>query len=146
MIQIPTKEELAPKPVSAGVYKAVVGTPMSLKKTRDTNKDMMVAELVITTQGPNTGETTIGRKLFENLVVSPETMWVLDGFLKACTGQGLLEHWSEGESMEIDPFFMKFNNLCGGKEVVVVVGVEVIKDGPRKGEPTNVIKEIRKVQ
>jgi hypothetical protein len=145
MIVIPTKEELSPKPFSAGVYKGIVGTPMKLQKTKS-GKDMMVAEIIITTQGPNSNEKTIGRKLFENLVIAENMMWNLDNFLKACTGRGITEHWNEGDSLEVDPFFMKFSNLCCGKEVVVVVTVEKITDGPKKGEDSNVIKEVRQVQ
>jgi len=144
MIVIPTKEELSPKPFSAGVYKGVVSSPLQLKKTK-TNKDMIVAEIIITSQGPNSTEKTIGRKLFENLVVADNMMWNLDNFLKACTGQGLLSHFNSGDNVEIDPFFMKFNNLCSGKEVILVVGVEKITDGARAGEDSNVIKEVRQV-
>lgn len=44
--------------------------------------------------------------------------------------------------MGIDPFFMKYSNMCLNKEVVVVVNVR--KD-PERGDQ-NEIKEVRQVQ
>lgn len=143
MIVIPTKDELTPKPFSAGVYKGVVSNT-KLEKTK-TGKDMIVLEITVNSQGPNTNEKTIGRKLFENVVISPETMWRVDIVLKACTGQGLLAHFSEGDNVGIDPFYMKVSGLCQGREVVIVVGVEKITDGDKAGEDRNVIKELRAV-
>lgn len=144
MIVIPGKDELSPKPISAGVYKAAV-SEFRLDKTK-TNKDMITATLTVTTPGPNANEKTVGRKLSERLVISPETMWRVDNFLKACTGQGLLSHFSEGESLTPDVFFMKISSVCQGREVIVVVGVEKITEGERTGKDTNVVKEIRQVQ
>ena len=144
MIVIPTKDELSPKPISAGVYKANV-SEFKFDKTK-TGKDMITATLTVTSQGPNANEKTQGRKLFERLVISPETMWRVDIFLNACTGQGLLTHFSSGEEISPDMFFMKISNLCQGREVIAVVAVEKITEGERAGEDTNVVKELRQVQ
>jgi len=141
MIVIPSREELTPKPIATGIYKATV-TDMKLEKTKETGKDMIVAELTIQTQGPNPPDMkVIGRKLFDNLVVDEKTMWKVSSFLKACTGRDIVDHFGQGEEMGIDPFYMKYSNLCINKEVVLVVTTEKYE-----GNDVNRVKEVREVK
>jgi len=134
-VVIPNKEELQPKPVSEGVYKAQVKMEL---KTSSTNKPMIQYTFTITSQGPNPMEKTIGRKVFDNPVIQDDTLWRHDIYLKAATGLQIPDIVEPGTSVTEEEFYMILKNHVEGKEVAVVVGTEVYE-----GVARNRVKEVK---
>lgn len=136
-VRIPTQEELRPKPVSEGVYKARSKTTV---KRSSTNKDMIEVEYTLLSQGPNPTEQTIGRKVFENVVIAENTLWRVDQYCQALTSRGIYDLFQPGEQVSSEILAMRISNETNNKECVVTVGVEV---NPDTNEPRNVVKGVK---
>jgi hypothetical protein len=134
-MKIHVPKGLGPQPVPGGSYRARI-SKVELGVTKSSGKDMINFEYTILSNGPG-GETTIGRKVFDNPVVQENTMWRINIPFQACTGEEL----PEGD-YSIDEFFMIIKNSCLNKEVIVDVAVEIIKEGARAGEETNKLTSV----
>lgn len=124
-------------PITPGVYKATI-TKSDLKRTKDNTKDMISLQFTISSNGPDPNEKTMGRKLFENLLLTEDSLWRADLVFKAATGKKIPEVLEPEKSYSTDEFYGFFSNLVINKEVILVVGVEVYE-----GKTQNKVSEVR---
>lgn len=145
-MKITVPEKFGIDPVAAGVYKALVSKTEVVTteaKPGKASKPMIKVEYTLQSQGPNPQEKTIGRKVFDNLVISEETLWRVDIAVRAATGAGI----PKGD-YEIDELVMKLTSLIENKEVMLRLDVEPAKDKSGQvvaGQFRNVIKETKAV-
>lgn len=138
-MQIVIPETFGSKPVAPGAYGATI-TNVEFKKTKDGTKDMALVELTLTTQGPDPTEKTIGRKVFENPVITEETLFRINNLLKAATGQELNQIFTVGQPVTAEEIFMRVHNEILGRNVVVIVTQETYE-----GVTRNKVKEVKQV-
>lgn len=87
-IHVPNSEELRPQPVPEGIYSALLE---SVKTSVTTNGNPFISiTFVLQSQGPGE-EKTIGRKVFDNVVVTPQTLWKVNQLYFSFTKQDLPE-------------------------------------------------------
>ena len=138
-MQIVMPETFGSKPVAPGAYGAAI-TNVELKKTKDGTKDMALVEFTLTTQGPDPAEKTIGRKVFDNPVITEETLFRVNNLLKAATGQELNQIFTVGQPVTTEEIFMRVHNEILGRNVVVIVTQETYE-----GVTRNKVKEVKQV-
>ena len=132
-IVIPDKKDLMPKPVSEGVYKCLI-TKMEREISKK-GKIMSNNEYTIQSQGPDPAEKTIGRKVFDYVVIHPDTLWRVSDFLKKACGKDIVDLFGVGEKVTEDEIFMRMKNECLNKEVLVAVTVEMYKEEGSTTDP-----------
>ena len=113
-------KDLQPTPLPEGVYKS---TMQCTVKTAASGNLMVSVEHTVTTQGPDLTEKTIGRKVFDNLVLTEESLWRVNSTFKAVTGEDL----PEGE-FEIDELAGIISSRLSNQEATIQVKNEVRKD------------------
>lgn len=133
-MKISVPENLGPIPVPEGIYKALISK--ADVKTTSTNKPMIVVEFTLQSAHPNSSEVTIGRKVFDNMVIQAENLWRTNITYKAACGEDL----PKGD-FEIDELIAIITSKLQGASVMVKVGVEMYE-----GQPQNRVKEVKKIQ
>lgn len=132
-INIPKPEDLLPKPVSAGVYQANV-TGTNVKQTQK-GDPMISVEYTITSQGADPEEKTIGRKVFDNLIINEQSLWKIAIVVKALTGQDL----PTGQ-MSVDEFINLITSAIQGKSCLIRVDTETYE-----GVVRNRVREVKRL-
>jgi hypothetical protein len=112
------------EPLPSGAYHFAV-TNVEMKKTQQTQKDMITAELTV-----QEGELT-GRKIWDNFVIDPKSLFRLKMFMEAYTGEKIPE-----EEMDVNP------EEFLGQEVLGIVAV-VDGQGAYAGQKQNQIKQYK---
>lgn len=138
-MKINVPENMGPQPVPDFVYKASI-TKTEVKAAL-TGSLMVVCEYTILSEGNDPTQNTVGRKVFDNLVLQESTLWKVNIAVKAATGQNI----PKGD-YEIDELAGLISNLLLNKEVMLKIGTENIKrEGVVTEDKRNVVKEIRAI-
>lgn len=139
-ITIPKKEDLMPKPISEGVYLANI-SKMEWEISKS-GKPMSNTEFTVISDGPDPNEKTKGKKLFEYIVIHPDTLWRVSEFLKNVCGKDIVDLFGVGEKVTENEIFMRMKNECLNKEVKLSVGIEMYKEEGKDPRPQNTIKKM----
>lgn len=127
-----TKEDLRQEPVPPGFYKALINEAKF--KMSSTGKPMIVVEYTLQSQSNETKMKTIGRKIFENLVITMDSLWRANNVVNAATGRDIPEKtYTQEELVQTIIAAVK------GKAVLVKVETRTYE-----GALQNEIKEVKK--
>ena len=133
LIKVPKKEEMSPKPICDGAYQVQV-SKIELRRS-DKGNNYFNVELNVASQGPDLNEKTIGRKVFDNVPFTNESIFRTNAFYKACTGNDL----PEGDH-SIEELAAKISSMCIGAKTLVILQTETYL-----GIARSKVKEYRKL-
>lgn len=126
-INIPKPEEMAPKPVDPGIYKAVVAETKVGQSQAGNTKIQVKLQLL--------SEGVQGKIVWETLTITEAAIWRVNNFFKACTGKDL----PEGQ-ISIDELANLITAHIANKELTV--RLDIGKD--LQGREINTVVEVAK--
>lgn len=138
-MKVTVPESFAPPTIPPFVYKASITAIET--KVASTGSLMVTCEYTLLSEGNDPTQTTTGRKLFDNLVLSDAALWRANATVKAATGSNI----PKGD-YEVDELAGIISNLLLNKEVMVRTDNEKIKrDGVLTDDLRSVIKEVKAI-
>lgn len=112
-MKIVIPKELSLPSIPPGVYRATFTGHKY--RTTSTEKPALQLELTLKTQGPNPDVKTVGRKIFDLITLSEDTMWRLNMPFKAVTGVDL----PAGTEFSVEELIAFVTGSLMGQDVVI---------------------------
>jgi hypothetical protein len=129
-------KDMGVKAISEAVYQ---GTISKVELRTSKKGDPMISyEYTILSQGPDPEEKTIGRKVFDQSVLTDDVLWRHNIIVKAATGQEIPQLLEPEKEYSIDELFGAISNWVLNKNVILVIGKESYE-----GKENNKVKEVR---
>ncbi|MGW8177342.1 MAG: DUF669 domain-containing protein [bacterium] len=117
-MRIVIPEQLSLPPIPPGAYRATI-TDTKYQTSQNQNP-MLRLELTLRSQGPIAEVNTVGRKVFDRIMLMEEAMWRLNLPFKAVTGQDL----PKGQEFSVEELCNFIRSHVLNKDVVVNTDLE----------------------
>ena len=114
-MKIRTSPALLGRTFPGGIYKAVI-SGRKVTTSKEAGNPLMQIEFTITSPGPDPKVETIGRKLWDNLTFTEQSIWKSNFLHVAVTGQDIPD-----KEFSSDEFFAYMWNVVQNKPVLLEV-------------------------
>jgi hypothetical protein len=130
-------------PAPAGTYRSTI-TKVSAQASAEKKTPMLKIEHTLRTQGPDSEVNTVGKKVIDFILLTPEAIWKANLYVNACTGKDI--ETGDWTVEELEAFI---SNSILNKDCTLDLSIDSFTDPkqPEKGvQSRNKISKIHAMQ